>query len=119
MRRVLFDLATLVTRVVIGVIFVAHGWQKFQNGTDATTREMIKAGLPMPRVSAFLATWIELIGGILLIAGLLVPVAGILLFLDMVGAVVFVTGKNGLFATEHGWELPGALGVASLLLAAT
>jgi putative oxidoreductase len=119
MRRMLLDLATLVTRVVVGVIFVAHGWQKFQNGIDATTRAMAGAGLPLPRVSAFLATWIEFIGGILLIAGLLVPLAGIVLALNMLGAIVFVTGKNGLFATENGWELPGALCVVSLLLAAT
>ncbi|MBO3751856.1 DoxX family protein [Streptosporangiaceae bacterium NEAU-GS5] len=119
MKRVLFDLATLVTRVTVGVIFIAHGWQKYQHGIDVTTRLMAKAGVPFPRLSGLFATWVELIGGIMLVAGLLVPVAGVLLALDMLGAIVFVTGKHGLFATENGWELPAALGVASLLLAAT
>ncbi|MFD2357392.1 DoxX family protein [Nonomuraea ferruginea] len=32
MKRVIFDVAALIARVVIGVIFVAHGLQKWTAG---------------------------------------------------------------------------------------
>ncbi len=44
---------------------------------------------------------------------------GVLLFLDMLGAYLFVhMGGNGVYVSDGGWELVGALGLGSLLLAA-
>ena len=60
----------------------------------------------------------ELLGGVLLILGLLTPLAGLALVLVCVGAAVFVHGRNGVFVDEGGWELVGGLGSAALLLAA-
>ena len=112
------SLGILVARVGIGIIFLAHGWQKaFTNGLDATTAGFEAMGVPLPGISAFFATWIELIGGIALIVGAAVPIFGILLFLDMVGAFFLVHVDKGIFASEGGYELVLALGVGSLLLA--
>ncbi|MFC9786589.1 DoxX family protein [Rhodococcus sp. NPDC127528] len=113
------DLAILVARVGLGVIFVAHGWQKFFTyGIDGVQASFDQMGAPVPDVSAILAAAIELGGGVLLIAGLLTPIAGILLFLDMLGAFFIVHYDQGLFMPA-GYELVVALGVGSLLLAAT
>jgi putative oxidoreductase len=49
--------------------------------------------------------------------GAFTAVAGGLLFLDMLGALLFVHIKNGVFVGEGGYELVVALGVGSLLLA--
>lgn len=112
------DLGTLVARIGIGVVFVAHGWQKLNtNGLDATKAGFEGMGIPFPQASAYYATFVELIGGAALILGALLPVVGVLLFLDMVGALVFVHAENGVFVTNGGWELVVALGAGALLLA--
>ncbi|MFC7448697.1 DoxX family protein [Rhodococcus daqingensis] len=114
------DLAILIARIGIGIIFVAHGWQKFfTNGIDKTQIAFEGMGAPMPNVSAIVAAAVELVGGFALIAGIATPIAGILLFLDMVGAFFIVHYDKGIFVSEGGYELVLALGVGSLLLAAT
>ena len=113
------DTALLLARVAIGVIFFAHGWQKlFTNTVDGTAAFFGQAGVPLPTLSAWFATIVELVGGGLLIIGLAVPIAGLLLFADMIGAYLFVHAGNGIFVSENGYELVLALGAASLVLAA-
>ncbi|MFD1934664.1 MULTISPECIES: DoxX family protein [Nonomuraea] len=118
MKRAVFDLAVLVGRVVIGVIFVAHGWQKFQGGLGAVTQMFTQMGIPMPGLSATFAAAAELLGGVCLILGLLVRLAALALAVDMVGAFVFVHGSKGVFVTSGGWELVGALAAGCVLLMA-
>ncbi|MEU9833843.1 DoxX family membrane protein [Streptosporangium sp. NPDC048047] len=118
MRRSLYDVAALIARIVVGVVFVAHGWQKLTGGgAGATAAQFAGMGVPLPEASAWYAIVVELIGGILLILGLLTPLAGLLLAIDMLGAVLFVH-RRALFVGEGGFELAGALGSAALLLAA-
>jgi putative oxidoreductase len=121
--RPLFDIVALLARIGLGVIFIAHGWQKIQVGITATAKSFDSMGVPMPTAAAIYATFAELLGGLALIVGVALPVAGIALFLDMVGAVLFVHLENGLFIVDqgevrNGFELALALGLASLLLAA-
>lgn len=118
MNRVLFDLAALISRVTIGVIFVAHGWQKWQNGLDATTGMFTQAGVPQPELAAGFATVAETVGGAFLIVGLLTRIAALCLFAVSVGAIAYVHAWNGLFITNNGWELVGALAAACLLFVA-
>ena len=73
----------------------------------------IKPGVTM----ALFAGLAELIGGILFAAGLLTPLAGIMIAATMVMAIVKVHGPNGLWATQNGYEynltlLVVAIGVA-------
>lgn len=113
------DIALLIARIGLGVIFVAHGWQKVNDyGHAAVTASFEGMGVPMPGLSAYYAAYVELIGGVLLIAGALTPIVGLLLFLDMAGAFFIVHLENGVFATNGGYELVLALGVGSLVLAA-
>jgi putative oxidoreductase len=112
------DLVLLLSRIGLGIVFIAHGWQKFRtNGLDATAAMFDQMGVPAPTLSAYYATGIELLGGIALILGVLTPVVGALLALDMVGALAFVHLSNGIFAADGGWELVGVLGLLSLTLA--
>ena len=113
------DLVLLIARVGVGVVFVAHGWQKFRtNGLTATANGFEQMGVPAPTLSAYYAAGAELIAGAALILGLLTSVAGILLALDMAGAFLFVHMSNGVFVAEGGWELVVVLGLAALTLAA-
>lgn len=110
--------ALLLARIGVGVVFAAHGWQKlFGQGLGATAAGFEKLGVPLPAASALYASVVELVGGIALIVGLAVPVAGVLLALDMLGAFLLVHAGNGIFVTKGGFELVAALGLASLLLA--
>ncbi|MFG3421387.1 DoxX family protein [Micromonospora sp. NPDC047730] len=113
------DVAMLLARIGVGIVFFAHGWQKLvTNGVDGTAAFFDQAGVPLPTLSAWFATGVELLGGAALILGAVVPIAGVLLALDMLGAFVFVHAGNGLFVDKGGYELVLALGAASLLLAA-
>ena len=107
----------LATRIGLGVVFIAHGWQKLgTDGVDTVAAGFAHSGIPAPTVAAWYATIVELVGGVLLIAGLALPVVGVLLFLDMGGAFLFVHAGHGLFSAAGGFELVLVLGLASLLV---
>ncbi|GAA4511945.1 hypothetical protein GCM10023096_19300 [Nonomuraea ferruginea] len=118
MKRVIFDVAALIARVVIGVIFVAHGLQKWTAGLGAISAGFTEMGVPLPQASAAFATIVEVVCGVLLIVGLAVRISAALLLIDMIGALLFVHAAGGVFVTEGGWELVAALGAACLLLIA-
>ncbi len=63
--------APLVLRVVVGVIFAMHGYQKLtMMGVPGVSGFLTMLGFPMPDVFAVLLIAAELGGGILLILGL-------------------------------------------------
>lgn len=114
------DVVALIARIGVGVVFVAHGWRKlFTDGIAETAAGFGEAGVPLPTLSAWLVALVELLAGVALIIGLVVPIAGTLLAAVMLGAYVFVHAGQRIFVDEGGAELVVALGVASLLLAAT
>lgn len=116
--KLVFDLAALISRVTIGVIFVAHGWQKLTTGLGPTSLLFTKAGVPLPELAAAFTMTAETLGGVALIIGVLTRVAALALLVVSVGAIVFVHAGNGIFVAANGWELAGALSAACLLLVA-
>ena len=112
------DAAALLVRIGLGIVFIAHGWQKLStNGIDGTAAFFDQAGVPLPTASAWAAALLELGGGVALVLGALVPVVSALLVMDMLGAYVFVHAGNGVFVQDGGYELVLALGAACVLLA--
>jgi putative oxidoreductase len=73
--------------------------------------------VPAASAAAWFAALVELVGGAALVLGLAVPVAGLLLLIDMIGAFVFVHAGAGLFVDQGGYELVLVLGAAALLFA--
>lgn len=113
------DLALLVARCGLGVILIAHGWQKVvDQGLGNTADGFAGMGVPVPTLSAYYAAIVELLGGVALILGLTLPIVGVLIALDMAGAFVFVHAPHGVFVTGGGFELVLAIGVGALVLAA-
>lgn len=110
--------ARTVLRVVVGFLFAAHGWQKYNEWTIAgTTAAFGDMGIPMADIAApFIAT-LELVGGIALILGLLTRPVAVLLTLDMLGALILVHLSAGVFVANNGYELVLLLGAAALALA--
>jgi putative oxidoreductase len=85
------DIALLLARVVTGVVLIAHGWQKlFTNGVAGTTEGFESMGVAAGPVAAVIAIIIELLGGVLLVAGAATAVVGVVVALEMLGAALFV-----------------------------
>ena len=99
-------LGLLVMRIVLGVIMMAHGYQKYSNGVGKTAEFFAHMGIPA--WCAYLVTCTELLGGLLLIIGLLTRVWGLGLAIDMFVAIWKVHWKNGLMA-QGGYQFPIAL----------
>jgi putative oxidoreductase len=121
-NRPVYDVVALLARCGVGAVFLAHGWQKIQVGITATGRQLDAQNVPLPTAAAVYSTFAELLGGVALILGIGLPVAGTLLFLDMAGAFAFVHVKHGLFLVNgnrvhNGFELVLVLGLASLIFA--
>jgi putative oxidoreductase len=113
------DVALLVARLVLGVVLIAHGWQKLvTNGIDATITGFGRMGIPAAPASAVFATAVELLGGVLLVAGAATALVGVLVALNMLGAALLVHIGEGVFVRDGGWELVGVIGAAALALAA-
>ncbi|HEY8753080.1 MAG TPA: DoxX family protein [Arthrobacter sp.] len=116
----LITTAITVLRVILGFLFAAHGWQKFNEWTIAGTQAAFaQMGVPAANVSAPLIAGLELAGGIALILGVLTRVVAALLAADMIGALVLVHAPAGVFADKGGYELVLLLGAAALALALT
>lgn len=111
------DLALTLLRVVIGAIFIAHGFQKFFLYTlPGTTGAFTQMGVPLPGLSAPLVATLELLGGAALVAGFLTRPVAALLAVMMLGAVVLVHLPAG-FLGANGMEFPLALVAATAALA--
>jgi putative oxidoreductase len=111
-------IAFLIGRVAIGVIFFVHGWDKvFNTGLAGVEKGFAGMGVPLPALSAPAVAALELVGGAALILGALLPVFGVLLAIDMIGAIVFVHGAKGFFTSDGGFEFVLALAAASLMIA--
>jgi putative oxidoreductase len=100
------DVALTSLRLVLGVVFFAHGAQKMLgwfggygfHGTMGFLTQ--KAGLPAP--VALLVICVEFFGGLGLIVGLLTRIAALGIGVEMIGAVFMVHLQNGFFMNWAG-----------------
>jgi len=114
------DVVLLLARIGLGVVLVAHGLQKLdQGGVGPAADGFAQLGIPAPEAAAVFAIGVELVGGVLLVLGALTPLVGVLVAADMAGAFWFAHRDGGVFVAEGGWELVLLIGILGLLLAAT
>jgi putative oxidoreductase len=111
------DAGLLVLRLVLGVIFVAHGAQKlFVFGLDGATSAFGRMGAPLPAITAPLVACLEFFGGIALVVGLFTRLASLGLAAQMLGVILIVKLGSGFFAPA-GLEFELALMGGALALA--
>src|SRR5829696_5251551 len=94
--------APLAVRLLVGVVMAAHGWQKLQGGPANFGQALAGLGVPLPTLMAYVVTFVELIGGVLLIVGLLSRLAAVLLTIDLVVAILLVKVNIGLLSPPDG-----------------
>jgi putative oxidoreductase len=104
------DVSLLLVRVIVGVIFAAHGAQKLfgvwgGKGLAATVAEP-PAGMG---TIGYLVTIGEFFGGLGLVVGLLTRFSAASLIVIMIGAIALVHGQNGFFQSAGGYEYNLAL----------
>jgi putative oxidoreductase len=111
------DAALLILRVIIGIVFIAHGWQKvFTMGMHAIGGGFAQMGVPMAQVMGPFISLLELIGGVLMVMGLGTRIVALLLVCDMIGAMALVHFKNGFFLPT-GYEFALTVAVVCIAIA--
>ena len=102
------SISLLLIRIMLGITMTLHGIQKFMNLSD-TTDFFVSLGLPsfMPIIIAL----IEVVGGIFMIIGLLVPLVS-LGFIAILGTAIFMLKSTSGFV--NGYELELLLIVMSI-----
>ncbi len=113
--------AALALRIPVGIIFAAHGAQKLFGwfggyGLEGTGQFFASVGLNPGYLMALLAGLVEFVGGLALVAGLLVRPAAAALGFAMLVAIVAVHWSKGFFAAAGGYEYALALFATSLSL---
>lgn len=94
-----------VVRVVTGLIFLIHGWQKISMfGLAGFTGFLTSLGIPGASLAAVVVIALELLGGLALILGLGTRYVALPLAINMLVALLTVHLSAGFFATEGGYE---------------
>ena len=108
-------LGLAVLRVVLGVVFVAHGAPKLFGGVAGFAEALAGLGFPVPIAFAWIGTLLEFGGGLALIVGLFVTPIALLLATEMFLGIVLVHATNGFYVVGPG---QGGIEFNLLLIAA-
>jgi putative oxidoreductase len=112
-RRI--DLAALLLRTGLGVMFVSHALLKYFVFTLPGSAKFF-ASLGLPGSLAYVTFGAELIGGAMLIAGVYTRVVSFALVPILVGATWAHAGNGWLFTSPNGgWEYPAFLALATIV----
>ena len=118
------DVALLVLRVGVGLIFAVHGAQKLFGlwngpGFSGWTAAMTHMGYRPAVAFAAVSAGAEFVGGLLLAIGLFTPLAAFVLVAQSVVIIGAAHWRSGFFNKDNGYEFPLALatGVVAILFA--
>ena len=119
-----------LARLALAAVFMYHGAGKLfnfknQGGIAGTAAFFKLEGIPAPHLFAYVGGITEFFGGLLLLVGLAVPLAGLALAIDMLLALLIATVNTGMLnkalpggIVADGMQINLALGAAALLVAA-
>lgn len=111
--------APTILRIVVGIVFLAHGVQKLQ-GIEGIVGFFGFLGIPAPDIMAWVVALVETLGGLALIIGFGTRYAAALLAMVMLVAIATFKASIGLIAAPDagtaGYELDGTLLAANIVL---
>jgi putative oxidoreductase len=99
LKKYYSEFAPLILRIVIGISFLLHGYSKVTN-LAGTTKFFTMLNIPMPQYAATFVGWLEIVGGIALILGLLSQLFAILLAINMIVAILSAKWGKGWVGIE-------------------
>jgi putative oxidoreductase len=82
--------ALLPLRLIVGFGFLAHGAAKWSRGHGGFARILEYIGVPLPTLTAWIVTLLELAGGLAILAGAFVAIVSIPLIASMLVAMFTV-----------------------------
>ncbi len=115
--------SVILIRLIVGGVFLSEGVQKFLFPGDLGVGRFTKIGIPFPEVMAPFVGVVEIVGGMLLLAGFLTRLAAIPLVINMLVAItttkIPILQKSGFWAMAHEARVDYAmlLGCIFLLIA--
>lgn len=116
------DLALLIFRCGVGAVMLAHGINHIWGGgkIEGTAGWFGSLGMKPALLQAWLASITEIVGGVLLVVGLLTPLAGATVVGVMFVAWAINHRGNGffIFRPGEGWEYVMTLGLCGMVLGA-
>ena len=109
-------LALLVMRLTLGAVMLAHGYQNVFRHLHDHVHLVTSIGLPA--WLGYVSSFTELIGGLLVLAGLFTRPAALAICLDLIVAIWKVQLHNGMLGSSDrpGYEFPLALGTLAYAL---
>lgn len=116
------DLGLLLLRVLVGVTFSLHGFQKLfgwfgGGGLEGTAAWFRGLGFGTGHAAAVLAGSGELAGGLGLALGLVTPLSAAAMAGTMTTAALVNRAEAGFWSVDKGWELNGYLIVIAAAVA--
>lgn len=116
------NLALAIVRIAVGLMILMHGyahiWKKGRLAISGTAGWFGSMGMRPPLVQAWLASVTEIGAGVLLVLGLLTPLAAAGLFGVMLVAWIIAHRSNGFFIYNpgQGWEYVAMISAVALLI---
>jgi uncharacterized membrane protein YphA (DoxX/SURF4 family) len=93
--------AVILVRLLVGLVFLSEGIQKFLYPEALGVGRFVKIGIPAPEVMAPFVGICEIVAGGLIVAGLLTRPAALVLFIDI--SVAIVSTKIPILLGEGFW----------------
>ena len=112
------DLALALVRIMLGIVFTAHGSQKVLGlfgGTGLQKFVSWIASLGVPAALGYVAAFCEFFGGLMLLLGIASRLGALMVIPVMLGAIALVHLKSGFFGPQ-GFEYPLVLLVCAVAI---
>jgi uncharacterized membrane protein YphA (DoxX/SURF4 family) len=110
----------VLVRLIVGMVFLSEGIQKFLYPAELGVGRFTKIGIPSPEVLAPFVGGIEIVCGTLIIVGLLTRIAAIFLFVNMLVAIystkIPILIDKGFWAMAHEARTDWSMLLGSLFL---
>lgn len=95
------DTALLILRVVVAIAFIFHGWSKVSAMDGAI---QMFASMGVGPLLTYVASYVEFLGGVALLLGIMTRLAGGLLAIFMIVAIYLVHLSKGYSMMNGGYE---------------
>lgn len=98
-----YGIAQLIIRLMVGLVFLSEGIQKFLFAEEFGVGRFAHIGIPYPEIMAPFVGCVEIICGTLLIIGLFTRLAAIPLLIDI--SVAILTTKVPMLESKGFWHM--------------